>query len=111
MSRVESSAEGSAVTGRRLRIKRRAELDIESIERYYLREAGRAIADSTVDAILAKTRKLAALGADYRPGIREGTREYVMDQYPYVLVYRDRSGTVELLRVLHQRAEYFNRRR
>ena len=109
--RPESSAEGSAVTGRRLRIKRRAELDIESVEHYYLGKAGKAVADGAVDAILARVRKLAALEVDYRPGIREGTREYVMDRYPYVLVYRDRAGTVELLRVLHQRAEYFNRRR
>ncbi|MFM9968693.1 MAG: type II toxin-antitoxin system RelE/ParE family toxin [Burkholderiales bacterium] len=95
---------------RRLKVKRRAELDIEEIERRYIAEVGKVVADDAVDEILAKAKKLSELPVDYRPGIREGTREYVMERYPYVLVYRDRARTVELLRVLHQRRSYFNRR-
>ena len=99
------------MTGRRLRIKRRAERDIESVETHYLNVAGQAVANEVVDEILARAKKVAALDVDYRPGIRAGTREYVMDRYPYVLVYRDRAGVVELIRVLHQRSSFFNQRR
>jgi plasmid stabilization system protein ParE len=98
------------VTGRRLDIKRRAERDIEAIERYYLEEVSRAVSDAAVDAILEKARRLATLDSDYREGMRKGTREYVMDRFPYVLIYRSLPDTVELLRVLHQRIAYFNRR-
>lgn len=99
------------MTGRRLDIKRRAERDIEAIERDYLEEAGRMVSDAAVDSILDKARKLASLDADYREGIRAGTREYVMEKFPYVLIYRSLPGVVELLRVLHQSTAYFNRRR
>jgi plasmid stabilization system protein ParE len=99
------------VTGRRLEIKGRAERDIEAIERYYLEEVGRTVSDAAVDAILDKARKLATLDADYREGIRAGTREYVMARFPYVLIYRSLPDVVQLLRVLHQRTAYFNRRR
>ena len=44
------------MTGQRLRIKRRAELDIESVEHYYHGKAGKAVADGAVDAILARVR-------------------------------------------------------
>jgi plasmid stabilization system protein ParE len=97
------------VPKKRLEFTARARRDIEAIETWYLETAGEAVADRAVDAILAQAEKIAALGLMFRPGIREGTRECVMRRFPYTLVYAARGGVVRVVRVLHQRAEYFNR--
>jgi len=97
------------VRKKRLEFAVRARRDIEAIEAWYLESAGEAVADRVVDAILAQAEKIAALGLMFRPGIREGTRECVMPRFPYILVYVVRGSTVRIVRVLHQRSEYFNR--
>lgn len=63
------------------------------------------------DAILAQAEKIAALGLMFRPGIRQGTRECVMTRYSCTLVYRIGPRRVEIARIIHQRAEYFQRGR
>lgn len=87
----------------------RARRDIEAVEAWYLETAGEAVADRAVDTILGQAEKIAALGLMFRPGIREGTRECVMRRFPYTVVYVAREGVVRIIRVLHQRSEYFNR--
>jgi plasmid stabilization system protein ParE len=98
------------VAKRQLEFARRAWRDIEAIESYYLDEAGEAVADKIVDAIIAQAVKISALPVEYRPGIRTGTRECVMTRYPYTLVYLSTPAKVIIARVIHQRAEYFNRK-
>ena len=97
--------------GKRLEYAIRARRDLKAIERYYLDVAGDIVADSIIGAILSQAEKIAALGLVFRPGIRQGTRECVMTQYPYTLVYRIGSRRVEIARIVHQRAEYFQRSR
>lgn len=97
------------MTKKRLDYAARARRDIEGIEAYYLEEAGEAVADRAVDAILTQAEKIAALDLKFRPGIRAGTRECVMTRFPYTLVYLSRVREVKIVRVLHQRSEYFNR--
>ena len=50
-------------------------------------------------------RNSAAMLADHpnmgRPGRITGTRELVVTRFPYILPYRVRGGTVEVLRVFH----------
>lgn len=50
-------------------------------------------------------RNSAAILADHpnmgRPGRITGTRELVVTRFPYILPYRVRGGTVEVLRVFH----------
>lgn len=94
---------------KRLDYAARARRDIEVIEAYYLEEASEAVAARVVDAILSQAEKIAALDLVFRPGIREGTRECVMTHLPYTLVYVSKGREVKIGRVLHQRAEYFNR--
>jgi plasmid stabilization system protein ParE len=103
------SVEPHVVTKKRLDYAARACRDIEAIEAYYLEEAGETIADRAVDAILTQAEKIAALDLKFRPGIRAGTRECVMTRFPYTLVYLSRAREVKIVRVLHQRSEYFNR--
>lgn len=100
-----------AVPGKRLEYAVRFRGDPEAIEKYYLEVAGEAVADRVVDAILSQAEKIAALGLMFRPGIRHGTRECVMTRYPYTLVYRIGPRRVEIARIIHQRAEYFQRGR
>lgn len=105
------SAEQPAVTKKRLDYAARARRDIEAIEAYYLENASERVADRAVDAILTEAEKIAALDLKFRPGIRAGTRECVMTRFPYTLVYLSRAREVKIVRVLHQRSEYFNRLR
>jgi len=99
------------VPGKRLKYAARARRDLEAIERYHLEVAGYAVADRVIDAILSQAEKIATLDLLFRPGIRQGTRECVMTRYPYTLVYRSSSRCVEIARIIHQRAEYFQRGR
>ena len=105
------SVEPHVVTKKRLDYAIWACCDIEAIEAYYLEEVGETIADRAVDAILTQAEKIAALDLKFRPGIRAGTRECVMTRFPYTLVYLSKAREVKIVRVLHQRSEYFNRLR
>jgi plasmid stabilization system protein ParE len=67
------------------------------------------VADRAVDAILKQAEKIASLDLKFRLGIRAGTRECVMTRFPYTLVYLSTTREVKIVRVLHQRSEYFNR--
>ena len=95
---------------KRLEYAAKARRDIEAIEAWYLGEAGEAVAARAVDTILNQAEKIASLDLKFRPGIRAGTRECVMTRFPYTLVYLSRMREVTIVRVLHQRSEYFNRR-
>jgi toxin ParE1/3/4 len=37
-----------------------------------------------------------------RPGKKLGTRELVLNKYPYIIAYRVRNETLEILSVIHQ---------
>lgn len=93
---------------RQLEFAVRARRDIEAIESWYLQTAGEEVANNAVDAILDQAEKIAALGLMFRPGIRIGTRECVMQRFPYTLVYATKGRSIKIVRVLHQRREYFN---
>jgi plasmid stabilization system protein ParE len=98
------------VPSKLLEFSHRAVRDIERIEDYYAEVAGEATAERVSTAVIAQAVKIAELGLLFRPGIRQGTRECVMTRYPYTVVYRSTTRFVKIVRVLHQRAEYFNRR-
>lgn len=60
-------------------------------------EAARRIVENVRGAV----QKLAEHSAIGRPGRIPGTRELVVGDTPYVVPYRVRGNTVEILRVLH----------
>lgn len=95
---------------KRLEFSLRALRDIERIEDYYAEVASEAVAEKATAAIVAQAERITALDLMFRPGIRAGTRECVMTRYPYTIVYRCTPHAVGIVRVLHQRTEYFNRR-
>lgn len=58
------------------------------------------------ERIIEAVGSLATLPNRGRPGRVEGTRELVMHDLPYVIVYRVRGGQVEVLRVAHAARRY-----
>lgn len=43
-----------------------------------------------------------------RPGLRENTREWVVSRTPYILIYRQTAGAVEILHVWDSRTDWQN---
>jgi toxin ParE1/3/4 len=75
-----------------------ANLDVEAefIARENPAAAGRVVA--AIAGAVEKLRRYPALG---RPGRIIGTRELVVPGTPYIVPYRVRNDTVEVLRVFH----------
>jgi toxin ParE1/3/4 len=75
-------------------------LDSLIAEAEYISQDSPAAADRTV-AILNAVKILKRFPASGRPGRVAGTRELVVSRTPYIVPYRVRDDTVELLLVLH----------
>jgi len=76
-------------------------LDSLFAEAEYISQDGSAAADRTVVAVLNAVEILKRFPASGRPGRVAGTRELVVSGTPYIVPYRVRGDTVELLLVLH----------
>jgi plasmid stabilization system protein ParE len=57
------------------------------------------------DAILGVADRLATLPVIYRPAARAGLREYVMDRFPFILLYRVSPRKVQVVAITHKRQE------
>lgn len=79
---------------------RRALENLDDEAAYIARESPRMAAE-----FVLHLRDSAAMLADHpnmgRPGRIAGTRELVVTRFPYILPYRVRGSTVEVLRVFH----------
>jgi toxin ParE1/3/4 len=76
-------------------------LDSLIAEAEYISHDSPAAADRTVTAILDPVENLKRFPASGRPGRIAGTRELVASGTPYIVPYRVRDDTVELLLVFH----------
>jgi toxin ParE1/3/4 len=96
-----------ASASRPLSLSPRAIRDIAAIEAHYAQ-----FSLATADRVLAAVK--AAVDAVCRnpwigpEGARKGTRHKVVGKYPYTIVYRARRDRIQVVRVLHQRRQYFN---
>lgn len=81
----------------------RADRHLASIEAFYLKEAGASVADQAVAAIIDAAERLGTLPVIYRQAARAGLREYVMDRFPYILIYRVHPRTIQIAAIIHQR--------
>lgn len=97
-----------SIARRRLDWSKRASADQLSIIRHYLEIASEAVAWDCFLEIEGNLERIALLGLKFRPGVND-TRECVLKQFPYTIVYRITVRTVRVVRVLHQRRAYFNR--
>ncbi len=68
---------------------------------HYLQKHYPQFAESTVRAIYEHVRSLQTMPNRGRPGHRSGTRELVLSPLPYIVVYRVKGETVEVLHFYH----------
>jgi toxin ParE1/3/4 len=76
-------------------------LDSLISEAEYISQDSPAAADRTVVAVLHAVEILKRFPASGRPGRVAGTRELVVSGTPYIVPYRVRDDTIELLLVFH----------
>lgn len=74
--------------------------DLEHI-RNYLREHRPDFADPTVRELYEATLSLKTSPRRGRPGRETGTRELVVQRLPYIVAYRIRHETIEILHIFH----------
>lgn len=84
----------------RVRWIRRALKNLDEEAAYIARDDPRAAA-RLVERIVASVERLADYPASGRPGRVPGTRELLVTDTPYLVPYRVRGETVEILRVFH----------
>lgn len=84
----------------RVRWLRRALQNLDA-EAAYIAQDSPVSAAEFVAHLLDSAARLAAHPQMGRPGRVPGTRELVVTRYPYILPYRVRGQTVEILRVFH----------
>ncbi|MBI2290283.1 MAG: type II toxin-antitoxin system RelE/ParE family toxin [Betaproteobacteria bacterium] len=96
-----------ASVARPLSLSPRAIQDIAAIEAYYA-QFGLVTADRVIATIKSAAESLRLNPLIGTEGIRKGTRHKVIGRYPYSIVYRVHRERIQVVRVLHQRREYFN---
>lgn len=84
----------------RLRWTPNAAEDLEFIY-VYLCENHPSWAESTIQTLYSKAQSLRTMSGRGRPGTIAGTREFVLQDMPYIIVYRLADQTVELLHIKH----------
>jgi toxin ParE1/3/4 len=77
-----------------------AVIDLEQISDY-LFETNPELATPTVLRIFESVSELKSFPRRGRPGRKEGTRELVLTQLPYLVVYEIVEQDIRVLRVLH----------
>ena len=86
----------------------RAESELLRYASFYTVEVSKPVADRFIESVRKATNLVANNPLLYRTGKKAGTREYVMQKFPFTIVYRVKSSRVEIIRVLHQASRYFN---
>lgn len=56
----------------------------------------------TIEVILSSIKQIKMFPESGRPGRVDGTRELVITTIPFIVVYRKKSETLEILSILHQ---------
>jgi plasmid stabilization system protein ParE len=92
---------------KQLEISLMAQVDVKRITDFYAEAASLHVSEKARQAIEEAVRGIAEGVVTHRPGKR-GTREYVLDKFPYIIIYRATPSSVRIVRVLHQARGYFN---
>ena len=85
----------------RLRWTRLAEGDLDAIAEYIGQDSPAAATRVVLELIDQAETLLSGHTALGRPGRVIGTRELVIQGLPYIIPYRVRDNTIEILRVIH----------
>ncbi len=89
----------------RVRWLRRALRNLESIYEYMEKDNPEA-AQKVIMKIRVGVNKLADFPLSGRSGRVESTRELIIGNTPYIVIYRVKSNAVEILRVLHSARQF-----
>lgn len=89
----------------RIRYSADAQRDLAQIRDYYRRE-GASIGSGIGRRLRTRIDRLRRFPAAGRPGRVEGTRELVIPDLPYVVVYALEGEEAQILRVLHAAQEW-----
>ena len=92
---------------RRLEWSIKALIDFDQAQGYIARESPFA-AQAVADRILQASRQLMHMPSIGRPGLLPGTRHWSVQRTPYLIVYRVRADTIEILRVWHGRRDWLH---
>jgi plasmid stabilization system protein ParE len=84
---------------------KRAENDLDVIHEHYQGLLGSEGSLEIIDSILKTFHQLEQFPGSGRPSVAPDIRELVMTRYPFIAPYRLMHGRIQILRVLHQRAE------
>lgn len=82
--------------------------ELEAAQTYY-HELNPIAARMLGRRIVEAARRLRDYPQIGRPGLREGTREWIVSRTPYVLVYRETTQAVEILHVWHAAQDWTQR--
>jgi len=88
----------------RIRWRRSAVSDLATIREYIAREDP-AAARAVTDRVLRAVDRLERFPASGRPGRVPGTREIVIPNLPYIIVYTHDDTSVDIIAVFHGRQD------
>ncbi len=78
-----------------------AAADLDQIEQFISRDNPNAALQQVIRIIEVVETRIGHLPRMGKPGRIEGTREQVVSNIPYIIIYRFRQEMVEILRILH----------
>ncbi|WP_334597235.1 type II toxin-antitoxin system RelE/ParE family toxin [Pseudomonas alvandae] len=83
----------------------KADSDLESIHEYYESRLGTRSADAVIAQIIEALEQLETFTGLGRPSQVPDIRELVLSRFPFIAPYRLIHGEIQILRIIHQRAE------
>ena len=86
-----------------VRFSKRASRRLNEIADYYFDEGGSRLAEDALQTLVSAAERLGALPVIYRTAARAGLHEYVVERFPYLLLYRVTSRRIDIVGILHQR--------
>jgi toxin ParE1/3/4 len=85
----------------RVRWTQPAATDLTAICDYLEEHESPALARRVAQTVYSAVQSLLPFPAKGRPGREPGTRELVIQRYPYIVIYELRAESIDILRVLH----------
>lgn len=83
----------------------KAESDLDAIYEHYEGLIGPDAARDVIVRVLAALDQLELFPGAGRPSLVPDVRELIIMRYPFIAPYRLMHGEIQVLRILHQRAE------
>lgn len=83
-----------------------ADSDLNAIFDYYASLVGEGRASAIIVQILEQLEFLEAFPGMGRPSLKPDVREVMITRYPFLVPYRLVNEEIQILRVMHQRAEH-----